>query len=94
MTRRALPCRLILPDGHVSIGSCEGNDSPLHAVAGKNGTGGRLAPLVAGKYFVDAVVNSGAPALSIETDALPALSSYECATAAAVPDDLSRYQGG
>jgi hypothetical protein len=79
-------------DGHVSIGSCEGNDFPLHAVAGNNGTGAMLAPLVAGKYFVDAVVNSGAAALSIDTDALPALSSYECAAAAAVPDDLSRYQ--
>jgi len=79
-------------DGHFSIGSCEGNDQPLHVVAGKNGPGALLAPLVAGKYFIDAVVDGGAAALSVDTNALPALTAFDCAAAPAVPDDLSRYQ--
>jgi hypothetical protein len=80
-------------DGYFSIGSCEGNDHPLHVVAGNGGTGAMLAPLVSGKYFIDTVVNArGTATLSLDTNALPALSSFDCASAPAVPDDLARYQ--
>ena len=52
-----------------------------------------LAPLVAGKYFIDAAVDTGGTAtLSVDTNALPALSSVDCATATSVPDDLSLYR--
>jgi hypothetical protein len=80
-------------DGYFSIGSCEGNDQPLHAVAGNNGTGAMVAPLVAGKYFIDTVIAAGGTAtLSLDTNALPTLSSFDCASAPALPDDLSLYQ--
>ena len=78
--------------GYLSIGSCEGNDYPLQGVSG-NGTGAMLAPLVAGKYFINAAVNPGGTVtLSIDTNALPVLSSVDCTTATSVPDDLSRYR--
>ena len=78
--------------GGFSIGSCEGNDQPRFGASGSGGTGAMLAPLVAGKYFIDADVDSGGTAatLSVDTNALPSLSSVDCTTATSVPDDLSR----
>jgi hypothetical protein len=81
---------LVDGEGGVSIGSCEGNDHPQ---VGVSGDGAMLAPLVAGKYFIDAAVNPGGMAtLSVDINALPALSSVDCTTATSVPDDLSRYR--
>ena len=51
------------------------------------------APLIAGTYFIETDIDSGGTAtLSVDTNALPALSSVECATAATVPDDTSLYR--
>ena len=83
-----------LLDGDASffVGSCSGDDRPQHAISGGNGTGALLAPLSSGRYFIDAAINKGAtPTLSIDTNALAALSSSDCAAAPAVPDDLSQY---
>ena len=82
-------------DGYASfsIGSCEGNDHPPHGLSGGGGTSAMLAPLVAGKYFIDtAVITGGTATLSVDTNALPALSSVDCTTATSVPDDLSLYR--
>jgi hypothetical protein len=79
-------------DASFTVGSCTGDDVPLHAISGGNGTGALLAPLTSGRFFIDATVAKGAaPTLSIDTDALPSLSSFDCAAGTAVPDDLSRY---
>jgi hypothetical protein len=76
-------------DGRFAVRSCDGNDEPQTSIDGQGGPGVLLAPLGAGKYFVDAVVMKGAPStLTADTAALPALSSIDCASAAAVPDDL------
>jgi hypothetical protein len=79
-------------DASVSVGSCSGDDQPQHAISGGNGTGALLAPLSSGHYFIDAAIAKGAsPALSVDLNALSALSSFDCAVAPAVPDDLSQY---
>jgi hypothetical protein len=78
----------------VSVQSCNGYDSPLLGVAGttSGGTAAMLAPLAADTYFINANVPVGAPVpLAVDTNALPALSSYDCASAPVVPDDISRY---
>jgi hypothetical protein len=83
---------LIDGDGSFTVGSCSGDDQPLHAVWGGSGTGALLAPLTVGRFFLDATVAKGAaPTLSIDTNALPTLSAFDCAGAPALPDDLSRY---
>jgi hypothetical protein len=76
-----------------SIGSCEGNDRPLYDLSGRGGKSAMLAPLIAGRYFIETDLDSGGTAtLSVDTNALPALSSVECTTAATVPDDTSLYR--
>jgi hypothetical protein len=85
---------LIDGEGGMKVGSCDGNDQPLAVVVSSRGgaTGALLAPFVAGKYFVDATVDiGGTAALSVDTNALPALSSVDCTAPTAVPDDLSLY---
>jgi hypothetical protein len=72
-------------DGRFFIRSCDGNDEPATSVSGP---GELLAPLGAGHYFVDAFVEANArPALAATTNALPVLSSFDCATVPTVPDD-------
>jgi hypothetical protein len=79
--------------GDFRIGSCEGNDQPLYGLSGGGGTGAMLAPLIAGRYFIDAAVDiGGAAMLSVDTNAMPALSSVDCTAATSVPDDLSLYR--
>jgi len=80
-------------DSQFSMVSCEGNDVPLHAVTGGDGTGALLAWLTLGKVTVDAVVNPGGTGtLSIDTNALSGLTNASCILAPPIPDDLSRYQ--
>ena len=77
-------------DAQFSLGSCDGNDEPIYTFPGGAGTGELLAPLGAGKYFVDAMVWKGAPpALAVGTGTPADLSSIDCASAPAVPDDLA-----
>ncbi|HXU03298.1 MAG TPA: hypothetical protein VN903_20170 [Polyangia bacterium] len=83
-------------DAHLSVQSCDGNEEPLADIVGGNGVGALLAPLKAGKYFINATLYEAdpprPPMLSVEPHALAALSSGACATAAPVTDDVSRYQ--
>ncbi len=76
-------------DAQFSLGSCDGNDEPIYAFPGDAGPAELLAPLGAGKYFVDAMVWSGAPTLAVDTGTPTELSSIDCASAPEVPDDLA-----
>jgi hypothetical protein len=77
-------------DGRFFLRSCEGNDEPAISVSGRTGAGELLAPLVAGHYFIDAYVEpNGTPTLAATANALPELSSIDCAAGSAVPDDVA-----
>jgi hypothetical protein len=76
----------------VTVRSCDGYDSPLTALSSGAGTSALLAPLVTDTYFLDIGIGGDAPpSLSVDTNALQALSSFDCGAAPVVPDDLSRY---
>jgi hypothetical protein len=77
--------------GRFFVRSCDGYDEPRTAVSGTgSGPGELLAPLDAGKYFIEAVVEANAaPTLAATTNTLPGLWSFDCAIAPTVPDDLS-----
>lgn len=77
-------------DGRFFLRSCEGNDEPAVSVSGGTGAGELLAPLVGGPYFIDAYVEpGGTPTLAATTNALPELSSIDCAAVSSVPDDVA-----
>jgi hypothetical protein len=79
--------------GRFAVRSCDGNDEPHTGLDGQDGPGVLLAPLGAGKYFVDAAVQKGATStLTVDSAALPALTSIACASAAVVPDDLTELK--
>ena len=72
-------------EGRFFVRSCDGNEEPEVSVSGP---GELLAPLGAGHYFIDAYVEAnGMPALAATTNAVPVLSSFDCATVPTVPDD-------
>jgi hypothetical protein len=74
----------------VRVQSCDGSDSPLVPVTGTPGPGALLAPLTAGSYFIDAAVDvGGTPALAATVTQGDGLSWSVCASAPALPDDLS-----
>jgi len=80
--------------GRFSVRSCDGNEEPAAVISGRDDAGGLWAPLADGKYFIDAVVEAGGtPALAVEANALPDLSTFDCASAPVVPDDLAPYGG-
>jgi hypothetical protein len=78
-------------DGQVSVHSCDGAEEPTGALSSLGDAGLLVAPLVSGHYFLDAVVNpGGTPALSGSVDVDGASVSFSCASAPALPDDLSQ----
>jgi hypothetical protein len=76
--------------GRFEVQSCDGADAPLASVSGTSGPGALVAPLNAGSYFIDAVVEQGGtPSLSGTVAAGDGLSWPVCASAPVLPDDLS-----
>jgi hypothetical protein len=76
-------------DGSFYLRSCDGNEEPAGPFSGAGGTGLLVAPLVSGRYFLDAtVLPGGTPALSGGVGADDA-ASFACASAPALPDDVA-----
>jgi hypothetical protein len=77
-------------DGRVYLRSCDGNEEPTGAISGAGDVGLMVAPLLSGRYFLDAVVGTGGtPALSGSVDTNGEAASFSCASAPALPDDLA-----
>ena len=86
--------RWVLEGGaDVSVQSCDGFDAPLDKITSNTAKGALLAPLTTGRYIIDAVIGLGSRSvtLSIDTNAVAALSTPYCGTVPPVPDDLSQY---
>jgi hypothetical protein len=74
----------------VRVRSCDGFDEPLIPIRGVNRPGVLVAPLKAGTYFADAVVEAGrAPVLAVSVAPAEGLWWTECAQAQPLADDLA-----
>jgi hypothetical protein len=77
-------------DGQFTLRSCDGDDEPAGPISGADGAGVLVAPLLSGRYFLDATVfPGGTPALSGSVDTNGEAASFVCGSAPALSDDVA-----